>query len=209
MGNRDAIKTIGSFTSMRFKSMNWLTGLYAPAMILVLWQAIVQPSLDQKILAIAILLLSLDLLKMAIFDLEQVATVRSMLLIDHIEPRLDRFFWVTIGTVTVELIGLYLAPVSLSSSAIVILLSQVGFNLLTQVQLMPEMPDMVDKIQPWGIRDRAMVLIADCLGIGLVVLGQRGYWPIGTSVGLLLMVVIYGVIKYGQIYRERSANSTG
>jgi hypothetical protein len=185
--------------------MNWLTGLYAPAMILVLWQAIVQLSLDQKLLAIAILLLSLDLLRMAIFDLEQVAKVRSMLAIDSNEPKLDRFFLVTSGTVTVELIGLYLAPVSLSSSAIVILLSQVGFNLLTQVQLMP---DMVDKIQPWGIRDRAVVLIADCLGIGLVVLGQRGYWPIGTSVGLLLMVVIYSVIKYGQIYRERSADPT-
>lgn len=198
--------------SMRFKSMSWLTGLYAPAMMLLLWQAIVQPSLDQKLLAIAILLLSLDLLRMAIFDLEQVATVRSMLSIDSNEPKkepkLDRFFWVTIGTVTVELIGLYLAPVSLSSSAIVILLSQVGFNLLTQVQLMPEMPDMVDKIQPWGIRDRAVVLIADCLGIGLVVLGQCGYWPIGTSVGLLMMVVIYGVIKYGQIYM-RSTEPTG
>ena len=189
--------------------MNWLTALYAPAMILVLGQAIVQSSLDQKLLAIAILLLSLDLLRMAIFDLEQVAKVRSVLAIDgnepKNEPKLDRFFWVTIGTVTVELIGLYLAPISLSSSAIVILLSQVGFNLLTQVQLMP---DMVNKIQPWGIRDRAVVLIADCLGIGLAAFGQRGYWPIGTSVGLLLMVVIYGVIKYGQIYRERSADPT-
>ena len=67
---------------------------------------------------------------------------------------------------------------------------------------------MVDKIQPWGIRDRAVVLIADCLGIGLVVLGQCGYWPIGTSVGLLMMVVIYGVIKYGQIYM-RSTEPTG
>ena len=194
--------------------MKWLTGLYAPAMILVLWQAIVQPSLDQKLLAIAIFLLSLDLLKMAIFDLEQVAKVRSMVeskvgSIDSNEPRLDRFFWVTIGTIALELIGLYLVPISLSSSAIVILLSQVGFNLLTQVQLMPEMPNMVDKIQPWGIRDRAVVLIADCLGLGLVVLGQRGYWPIGTSVGLLLMVVIYGVIKYGQIYKDRSTDPTG
>jgi hypothetical protein len=188
--------------------MKWLTGLYAPAIMLVLWQAIVQPSLDQKLLAIAIFLLSLDLLKMAIFDLEQVAKVRSMLEIGRNEPRLDRFFWVTIGTVVLELMGLYLAPISRSGSAIVILFSQVGFNLLTQVQLMPEMPDMVNKIQPWGIRDRAVVLIADCLGIGLVVLGQRGYWPIGTSIGLLLMVVIYGVIKYGQIYKDRSADPT-
>ena len=177
--------------------MKWLTGLYAPAIMLVLWQAIVQPSLDQKLLAIAIFLLSLDLLKMAIFDLEQVAKVRSMLeskagSINSNESRLDRFFWVTIGTVVLELMGLYLAPISLSDSAIVILFSQVGFNLLTQVQLMPE---MVDKIQPWGIRDRAVVLTADCLGIGLVALGQRGYWPIGTSVGLLMMVVIYGLIK--------------
>ena len=176
--------------------MNWLIGLYAPAIGLLLWQAIVQASLDQKLLTIAILLLSLDLLKMAIFDLEQVGKVRSMLTTDSIEPRLDRFYWVTIGTIVLELIGLYLAPISLSSSAIVILLSQLGFNLLTQVQLMPEMPDIVNKIQPWGIRDRAVVLIADCLGIGLIALGQSGYWPIGTAVGLLLMVVTYGVIKY-------------
>ena len=193
--------------------MKWLTGLYAPAIILALWQAIVQPSLDQKLLAIAIFLLSLDLLKMAIFDLEQVAKVRLMLesktgAIDSNEPRLDRFFWVTIGTVTVELMGLYLTPIFLSGAAIVILFSQVGFNLLTQVQLMPEMPEMVDKIQSWRIRDRAVVLIADCLGIGLVILGQRGHWPIGTSVGLLLMVVIYGVIKYSKIYM-RSADPTG
>lgn len=193
--------------------MKWLTGLYAPAIMLVLWQAIVQLSLDQKLLAIAIFLLSLDLLKMAIFDLEQVAKVRSVLeskvgSIDSNEPRLDRFFWVTIATVVLELMGLYLAPISLSGSAIVILFSQVGFNLLTQVQLMPEMPEMVNKIQPWRIRDRAVVLTADCLGIGLVALGQRGYWPIGTSLGLLMMVVIYGVIKYGQIYR-RSADLTG
>ena len=176
--------------------MNGLTGLYAPAIGLLLWQAIVQTSLDQKILAIAILLLSLDLLKMAIFDLEQVAKVRSMLTTDSIDPRLDRFYWVTIWTIVLELIGLYLAPISLSSSAIVILFSQLGFNLLTQVQLMPDMPDIVNKIQAWGIRDRAVVLIADCLGIGLVAIGQSGYWPIGTSVGLLLMVVTYGVIKY-------------
>lgn len=176
--------------------MHWLTGLYAPAIGLLLWQTIVQASLDQKLLAIAILLLSLDLLKMAIFDLEQVAKVRSMLTINSIEPRLDRFYWVTISTIVLELIGLYLGPISLSSSAIVVLLSQIGFNLLTQVQLMPDMPDIVNKIQPWGIRDRAVVLIADCLGIGLVALGQSGHWPIETSVGLLMMVVTYGVIKY-------------
>ena len=176
--------------------MHWLTGLYAPAIGLLLWQTIVQTSLDQKLLAIAILLLSLDLLKMAIFDLEQVAKVRSMLTINSIEPRLDRFYWVTISTIVLELIGLYLGPISLSSSAIVVLLSQIGFNLLTQVQLMPDMPDIVNKIQPWGIRDRAVVLIADCLGIGLVTLGQSGHWPIETSVGLLMMVVTYGVIKY-------------
>ena len=176
--------------------MHWLTGLYAPAIGLLLWQTIVQASLDQKLLAIAILLLSLDLLKMAIFDLEQVAKVRSMLTINSIEPRLDRFYWVTISTIVLELIGLYLGPISLSSSAIVVLLSQIGFNLLTQVQLMPDMPDIVNKIQPWGIRDRAVVLIADCLGIGLVALGQSGHWPIETSVGLLMMVVTYGMIKY-------------
>lgn len=178
-------------------------GLYAPAIAALLWQAIVQPELAQKLLAIALLLLSLDLLKMAIFDLEQVALVRSRWaklcdqtsLIDETDPRLGWFQGVTIVTIVFELLGLYGAWISLSWGAIVVLLSQVGFNLFAQVQLLPDDSEM---IQSFGIRDRAIVLIADGLGLVLVTIGLGGRYSWETSAGLLGMVLLYGVVKFSQ-----------
>jgi hypothetical protein len=178
-------------------------GLYGPAIAALLWQAIVQPEVAQKLLAIALLLLSLDLLKMAIFDLEQVALVKSRwlesqpktVLIDETDPRLAWFQKVTIVTIVFELLGLYGAWVSLSWGAIVILLSQVGFNLFAQVQLLP---DQLEMIQSFGIRDRAIVLIADGLGIVLAAIGLSGRYSWETSAGLLGMVVLYGIVKFSQ-----------
>ncbi len=182
-----------------------LMGLYVPSIAALLWQAIVQPAAAQKLLAIALLLLSLDLLKMAIFDLEQVALVQSRwakssetssaqtVLIDETDPRLTWFQRVTIVTIVFELLGLYGAWISLSWGAIVILLSQVGFNLFAQVQLLPEQTDM---IQNFGVRDRAIVLIADVLGIVLTTIGLSGYFPLVTSAGLLGMVILYVLIKF-------------
>jgi hypothetical protein len=183
-----------------------LLALYAPAIVTLLWQSIVQPEVAQKLLAIALLLLSLDLLKMAIFDLEQVALVQSRwpkssdptVLIDATDPRLAWFQRVTIVTIVFEMVGLYGSWISLSWGAIVILLSQVGFNLFAQVQLLPDQSEM---IQPFGIRDRAIVLIADGLGIVLAAIGLSGRYPGETSAGLLGMVVLYGVVKFSQ---ERS-----
>lgn len=180
-----------------------LMGLYGPAIGALLWQAIVQPDLGQKLLSIALFLLSLDLLKMAIFDLEQVALVRSRwpesllktVPVDETDSKLGWFQQVTIVTIVFELLGLYGAWVSLAWGAIVILLSQVGFNLFAQVQLFPDQSPM---IRAFGIRDRAIVLIADVLGIVLVTIGLSGRWPVETSTGLLGMVVIYGMVKFSQ-----------
>jgi hypothetical protein len=180
-----------------------LIALYAPAIAALLWQSIVQPEVAQKLLAIALLLLSLDLLKMAIFDLEQVALVQSRwskssdptVLVDESDPRLVWFQRVTIVTIVFELVGLYGSWISLAWGAIVILLSQVGFNLFAQVQLLPDQSEM---IQSFGIRDRAIVLIADGLGIVLAAIGLSGRYSLETSIGLLGMVVLYGGVKFIQ-----------
>ncbi len=173
-------------------------GLYGPAIVMLFWLAIVELNAAEKLLTIALLLLSLDLLKMAIFDLEQVALVRSSPPTPNsggADPRLVWFWRVTIVTIVFELLGLYGAWFSLSWGAIVVLLSQVGFNLFAQVQLLPDQSEM---IQSFGIRDRAIVLVADVLGILLVTIGAFGFWPVETSAGVLGMVVIYGVIKFAQ-----------
>ena len=126
---------------------------------------------------------------MAIFDLQQVARVRALLVSD---ARLDRFYEVTAMTIALEWVGMYGAQSSLWVGAAVILTSQVGFNLFAGVQLLP---DQLEPIMTFGIRDRALVLVADVVGVGLVGLGIAGVMPLGVASGLLGMVVIYGGVK--------------
>ena len=166
-----------------------LGGCYGPAIALLGWQVWRLDALDQRLLAIAIFLLSLDLCVMAIFDLQQVARVRALLLSD---ARLDRFYGVTVMTIALELLGMYGAQSSLWVGAAVILMSQVGFNLFAGVQLLP---DQAEPIVTFGIRDRALVLVADGVGVGLVSLGLAGVMPLGMASGLLGMVAIYGGVK--------------
>lgn len=166
-----------------------LGGCYGPAIALLGWQVWHLEALDQRLLAMAIFLLSLDLCVMAIFDLQQVARVRALLLND---ARLDRFYGVTVMTIALELLGMYGAQSSLWVGAAVILMSQVGFNLFAGVQLLP---DQAEPIVTFGIRDRALVLVADGVGVGLVSLGLAGVMPLGMASGLLGMVAIYGGVK--------------
>ena len=166
-----------------------LGGCYGPAIALLGWQVWHLEALDQRLLAMAIFLLSLDLCVMAIFDLQQVARVRALLLND---ARLDRFYGVTVMTIVLEWVGMYGAQGSLWVGAAVILMSQVGFNLFAGVQLLP---DQAEPIVTFGIRDRALVLVADVVGMGLVSLGLVGVMPLGMASGLLGMVVIYGGVK--------------
>lgn len=166
-----------------------LLGLYGPGIALLGWQVGQVGPLDQRVLAGAIFLLSLDLLAMAVFDLQQVGRVRAQGVVDD---RLDWFWRVTIATIVLELVGIYSAQSSLWVGAIGILMSQVGFNLFAGVQLVPEAEV---KIMPFGMGDRSLVLVADGLGLGLVSLGWAGVMPLQMAIGLLGMVVIYGGVK--------------
>ena len=166
-----------------------LAGFYGPAIALLGWQAWHLEALDQRLLAMAIFLLSLDLWIMAVFDLQQVARVRTLLIND---AKLDRFYKVTMITIALEWVGMYGAQSSLWVGAAVILISQVGFNLFAGVQLLP---DQKEPIVTFGIRDRALVLVADGVGVGLVSLGLAGVMPLGMASGLLGMVIIYGGVK--------------
>jgi hypothetical protein len=108
-------------------------------------------------------------------------------------PALQRFTWVTGTTIGLELAGFYLCWVWLGWGSAVVLLSQLWFNLLAGVQLVPESDP---PIQPWGIGDRAIVLAADSLGLGLACLYARNIQPLATAIGLLAMVLLYVLIKY-------------
>lgn len=185
-----------------------LISLYGPAIGGIGWKIWTAQSMAEQILAAAIFLLSLDLGWMAGVDLRQEAAVRSQLqasnqsstVADTVadSDRLKQLIWfrrVTITTIALELLGLYGCWGSLFGGAIVILLSQVGFNVLAGIQLHPDRPEQPEKIVPFGIRDRAIVLLADVLGLGLVSLGLIGVAPLSMAIGLLSMVLIYGLVK--------------
>jgi hypothetical protein len=148
------------------------------------------------LLAIALLLLGIDQIRMAIVDLRQIAQVTAQLTTP--DPRLDRFRWVTYSTIGLEILGFGLAFWHLGWGAIVVLLSQVWFNLLAGVQLQPDGEPLTQDalIKNLGWRDRGIILVADGLGILLSGFWAIGWAPLGMAIGLLAMVLIYGVIKY-------------
>jgi hypothetical protein len=158
------------------------------------WQLIQAPSLSEKILAIALLLLGLDQTRMAIVDCDHIQAVRAI----ADQPTADRaaleqFNRITLSTIGLELIGFYVALTAIGWGTIVVLASQIWFNLLARTK--PE-PTQQPPIQTWGWRDRIVVLVADTIGIGLAALWIAALNPLVMAIALCLMVLIYLGVKY-------------
>ncbi len=163
--------------------------LFFPASLGLLAQVFGANELSHQLIALALLLLCIDQARMAVVDLEQVEQVKQRVQ----DPFLDNFHRVTVSTIVLELLGFYGSYIWLGWGAILVLLSQVWFNVLAgvQLQLTEENP-----IQTWGISERRIVLIADGVGIILVGLWIAQIAPFWMGSGLLAMVVIYGWVKY-------------
>jgi hypothetical protein len=170
--------------------------LFFPACFGLLVQVIghigVSWSADRPLLALALLLLAIDQARMAVVDLTQVAAVELQL--QAPDARLSRFYRVTLSTIILELLGFYGALANLGGGAALVLLSQIWFNLLADIQLQP---DTGEPIRAWGIADRLPVLVADAVGLILVILWLTGVAPLFMAAGLLGMVLLYGGLKYG------------
>jgi hypothetical protein len=154
----------------------------------IAWQFVTTPVLAHRLLAMALLLLGLDQTRMAIVDLTHIQQLKP----DATAP-LKRFEVITWSTIGLELVGFYLSWQWLGWGSALVLLSQIWFNLLAAVQLAPESDPA---IQPWGMKDRAIVLAADSLGLLLSVLYALNIQPLAMAIGLLGMVLLYGLIKY-------------
>lgn len=166
--------------------------------------SISSPDLAYQILAAATFLICLEQARMAVVDLENVTALQQR--ID--DPRLQRFYWVTVVTIGIELIGFYGASVWLGWGCLVVLLSQLWFNLLAGVQLQPtaEPP-----IQPHGA-DRGLVLVADLISAALIAAWMGAVAPLWMVMIQLSMVLTYGGVKYGGAIvecwqRDRSSQS--
>jgi hypothetical protein len=163
--------------------------LFLPAIIILAISVIINSDLSIRFLAMALLLLCLDQMRMAIVDLQNIAAIPA----SKKDDRLDWFRGVTLATIVVELFGFYLAGWHLGVGAIVVLLSQIGFNLFAKIQLEPQSDS---PIIVWTWRDRWVVLVADIVGVGLISFWLAKIAILGMSIGLLGMVLTYVVIKY-------------
>lgn len=128
---------------------------------------------------------------MAAVDLWQIKVVRQQIS----DPQLERFHSVTLSTIFIELIGFYTGVLWIGWGALIVLLSQIWFNLLAGIQLHPEGSS---PMQPCGRADRLPVLVADGVGLGLVSLWIAGIASLWVAALLLGIVLVYGWVKYLQ-----------
>ncbi len=169
--------------------------LFTIALSGIVWQFIVRPQFEHRLLALALLLLGIDQARMAIVDLTQIHRLKPTTS-DREAPLLKWFETITWSTIALELIGFFLSWQWLGWGSSVVLLSQLWFNFLAGVQLVP---DATPSIQTFGIKDRAVVLMADSFGLILCGLYGLTIQPFAMAIGLLSMVLLYGLIKYAPI----------
>jgi len=87
---------------------------------------------------------------MAAVDLAEIAQFQQK----TSDPRLDRFFMVTISTIVLELSGFYVAALWIGWGALIVLVSQIWFQCLAKIQLQPSTEKIIDH----GIGPRTALL---------------------------------------------------
>ena len=116
------------------------------------------------------------------------------------EQDLNRFFWVVISTVVLEIVGFYTALFLPVWGALTVIVSQIWFNLLASVQLFPgRMPAVV----PFGISQRLDVLAANSAAVLLLILWLVFEMKMLSAVGLLTLVGLFLMVKYAPSVYQR------
>lgn len=113
---------------------------------------------------------------------------------------LNRFFVVATSTIVLELVGFYAAFFFLPLGGLFVITSQIWFNVLAGVQLFPKQPQ---QIVPFGISRRIDVLAANGVAIGCLCLWPVAIARLPASVGLLVLIVLFLVLKYGPLFYTR------
>ena len=178
--------------------------LFLPAGLGLLAKIIQPRSVAECLLAMAFTLFCIELAKMAQVDFDNVVLVTQKQT-EHqpeatqseaLQPsdgRLKRFLIVLSSTVVLELVGFYIASFSLPTGAMVIIFSQLWFNLLAGVQLCPQTEPVIIELD---IRDRLPVLISNFLALVLIFGWFIEDFQIWVATGLLALTVLYLVVKY-------------
>ncbi|MUG95188.1 hypothetical protein F7734_23645 [Scytonema sp. UIC 10036] len=162
--------------------------LFFPANLCILRQVIWGQQLTHQLLAVGMFLFCIEQARMAAQDLQQIAMAKEQVK----DNRLDTFLKITTSTIFIELLGFYTASIWLGWGSILILLSQVWFNLVAGVKIYTS-PAIY--IQPWKVSERYNVLIADVLGLVLVSLWMLQIASIQITWVLFGMAIAYCSIK--------------
>ncbi|MEA5571434.1 hypothetical protein [Calothrix sp. UHCC 0171] len=162
--------------------------LFFPACMGILRQAIWGTELTSQIIAIAMFFFCIEQARMAVKDLNQITEAKQLVS----DIRLDNFYIVTVMTIVIELVGFYASAVWLGWGSIIILVSQVWFNLLATVKIKTSPKNIIEN---WKISERLPVLIADIVGLILVSVWMLKFASFWISLILGGMVVVYLSIK--------------
>jgi hypothetical protein len=197
--------------------------LFFPACVGLLSQVIWGVGLTHQLVALGTFIFCIEQARMAVKDLQQIQDAKI-----HIQDvRLDTFHAVTLVTIAVELLGFYTSIVWLGWGSILILLSQVWFNLFAPVKILYSnfssssalaasapilLSDNVSngvvqklEVQAWKVSERLPVLIADLLGLVLISFWMLQIGSLFISWLLFGMVIVYGVAKLVLLFSAKSS----
>jgi hypothetical protein len=185
------------------RSPHLAAALFIPAGLGLVGQLALPYPLAHRILALALLLISVEQAHMAKVDLRHIALVQQKQPDARLQP-FARLVWLTIVG---QLVGFYLAATGyLGGGVLMILTSLLGFNGGAAIRLDPS---ALEPITASSWRDRLDVLTIDVLAMILGGLWMAGWGQLWVSGGLLALVMLYGtgkLITYGQAWaKARSA----
>lgn len=162
--------------------------LFFPASLGILRQVIIGNELSYQLLALGLLIFTIDQARMAVIDLQQVTQAKKQI---H-DLRLDNFYTITLSTIVIELIGFYTSSIILGWGIILVLLSQVWFNVFAGIDIQTS---EAITIQSCGIAERLPILIADGLALILISLWVLKIYPLEIVLLIWVLAVAYGCIK--------------
>lgn len=167
---------------------------FFPAGLGLILQTLHHSLWDYKLLALPMALMCIDQAKMAVLDLKNIALSRQRITNEQLKD-LNQFDRIVQSTIILELIGFYSALQDLGWGSIIILFSQLWFNLNAKIQLHPQKRD--DQIiEYFGVKERLLLIIANLVFTGLIVLWMIPVFPLIISTTIFTLVLVYFSLKY-------------
>ncbi len=171
--------------------------LFFPACLGILGQFIRPEAFDHRLLALGLLIFAIDQARMAVLDLKNIKIAKESVE----DVRVQHFYYTTICTIALELLGFYVASVQLGWGIILVLGSQVGFNFFANIRIQPT-ESVIIQNKPFS--EQITVLIADIVGLILIGFWMNAIAPLTIVLTLWIMAIAYCCIKYFLSVREKN-----